>query len=290
MKHMTKMTNRLQDDENDILQMYMNEIHKIPLLTREEEDAIAEKAATGDRKATDALVKANLRFVVRVARRYMGHGMSLADLISEGNIGLINAVEHYSVKKGVHFVTYAVWWIRQSIIKALNDKSRTIRIPANKVAESLRVHKRLEEVDGDTGREVLAAAAKSINRDTAYVKKLLDAGKGVLSLDQPNNLYAEGGADNIGAYIADDKIDDPIEAAYNEEVKNVMNVALYSLPKREAEVLRRRYGLDTGCPMTLDEVGNSMKISKERVRQLETRAMQNLRHPARTRVLLNYVA
>lgn len=277
------------NSEENVLRMYLNEINRIPLMTREEEDNAAKAAANGNMAARDKLIKSNLRFVVKVAKKYQGQGLSLDDLISEGNIGLISAVERYDSSLGFHFISYAVWWIRQSILQALCEKSRLIRLPANRVSDLMKIEKAKkvlhEQRNGEIEHEDIA---RILSMKTDQVKKVTTISKGTVSLDAKVNLGNE--ASELGNYIVDSRYDPPEQEAINQSLKENIETLLDTLDSKEAELIRLRFGLGKRTPMSLKELGEHFNLSKERVRQIEEKALVDLRHCSRKAMLEAYVA
>ncbi|AEF81731.1 sigma-70 family RNA polymerase sigma factor [Leadbettera azotonutricia] len=290
-KQMAKKTarvKRINSDENT-LSLYLKEISHIPLLTREEEDEVARKAAQGSMAARNKLVSANLRFVVNVAKKFQGQGLPLPDLISEGNLGLMHAIERYDVDKGYHFISYAVWWIRQSIFKAVREKSRMIRLPSNKANEVIQVERARDKVRGNQSHESeLREIAGILDMDASHVDEILNISRDMVSLDNPVSI--ENDSATIGDFVEDDKYIAPEEHAVTSALQGDIETLLGSLNHREAEVLRFRYGLMEGGPMSLKEIGDHFNLTKERIRQIENNAITRLRTPSRRRVLANYVA
>ena len=281
-------TGSYNSDENT-LRMYLNEINRIPMLTREEEDKTARAAAKGDIAARDRLIKGNLRFVVKVAKKYQGQGLSLDDLISEGNIGLITAIERFDIDLGYHFISYAVWWIRQSILKALCEKSRLIRLPANRVNELMQIEKAKKFIreqgfnkneNGEIAR-VLCMNAEHVDRITAVSRE-------AVSLEKKVNAGNE--RSELGNFIVDSRYDPPEQEAIRESLKRDIETLLDTLDGKEAEIIRCRYGLGKQSPMSLKELGERFNLSKERVRQIEEKALLTLRHSSRKAGLEAYVA
>jgi RNA polymerase primary sigma factor len=269
--------------------MYLRDINKIPLLTKEEENAIAREAAAGNQAARDKLVTANLRFVVNVAKRYQGQGLPLADLISEGNIGLLNAIERYDVDKGYHFISYAVWWIRQAILKAICEKSRMIRLPLNRANELVQIEKARRLVqDGSGAENELREIARLLNMDAAHVRDIINISREMISLENP--VYSDKDTSTLSDFIEDEKAVTPDEGLLTKALKADIASVLKTLDKKEAEILRFRYGLGDNLPMSLKEVGDHFNLTKERIRQIEKKALKRLQHPARQKVLVHYVA
>ncbi|MDR2601788.1 MAG: RNA polymerase sigma factor RpoD/SigA [Spirochaetaceae bacterium] len=279
---------RYASSDENVLSMYLNDISKIPLLSREEEDKIARLAASGDKKAANRLVNANLRFVVNVAKRYQGQGLPLIDLISEGNIGLLSAVEKFDVDKGYHFISYAVWWIRQSILKAIYEKSRMIRLPMNRAGELIRIEKMRKEIQSYENNEAeIKEIARTLNMDQKMVGDLISISHDMVSLDMPIH-EASGGS--LGDYIEDDTYLSPDDFAVRQTMLKDIESVLSTLTQKEADVIRCRYGIGDSVKMTLTEIGYKFNLTKERIRQIEKKALTRLRHPCRLKVLESYVA
>ena len=276
-------------DEN-ILNMYLKEINRIPLLTRDEETELAIKAAAGDKDAKKKIVSANLRFVVNVAKKYQNQGLELEDLISEGNIGLMTAIERFDVSKGYHFISYAVWWIRQSILKAICEKSRAIRLPLNRANELVQIEKALKTVGHNKSEEQeIREVGKLLNMESEHVREMLNLSRNLISLDAtiPGD---ENKKRTIGDCLEDSSSPTPEEYAINESMKEEIDAVLNTLRPNEAKVLRLRYGLNGEKPMSLKEVGDICKLTKERIRQIEKRALVRMHHPVRISRLEGLVA
>ena len=276
-------------DEN-ILNMYLKEINRIPLLTRDEETELAIKAAAGDKDAKKKIVSANLRFVVNVAKKYQNQGLELEDLISEGNIGLMTAIERFDVSKGYHFISYAVWWIRQSILKAICEKSRAIRLPLNRANELVQIEKALKTVGHNKSEEQeVREVGKLLNMESEHVREMLNLSRNLISLDAtiPGD---ESKKRTIGDCLEDSSSPTPEEYAINESMKEEIDAVLNTLRPNEAKVLRLRYGLNGEKPMSLKEVGDICKLTKERIRQIEKRALVRMHHPVRISRLEGLVA
>jgi RNA polymerase primary sigma factor len=275
-------------DEN-ILSMYLREINRIPLLTKEEEDTVARAAAQGDKAAQDKLVSANLRFVVNVAKKYQGQGLPLSDLISEGNLGLLNAIERYDVDKGYHFISYAVWWIRQAILKAICEKSRMIRLPLNRANELVQIEKARKLVQDGQGAEAeINEIARLLDMDTTHVEELLNISRDLISLENP--VYADKDSSLLGDFIEDESYRSPDEQAVTSALQDDIEMVLRTLNKKEADIIRYRFGLGDNVPMSLKEIGDRFNLTKERIRQIEKKALKRLQHPSRQRLLKSYVA
>ncbi|GHV26715.1 RNA polymerase sigma factor [Spirochaetia bacterium] len=275
-------------DEN-ILSMYLKEINKIPLLTREEEDTAARDAAKGNRLAQHKLVNANLRFVVNVAKKYQGQGLPLTDLISEGNIGLMHAIERYDVDKGYHFISYAVWWIRQSILKAICEKSRMIRLPLNRANELVQIEMAKKCVQGNgSGEAEINEIGRLLNMDPAHVADIINISRELVSLENP--VYDERDSLTLGDFIEDENYISPEKYAINSMLHDDIEMVLDTLHPKEADIIRYRFGLGEKTAMSLKEIGDHFNLTKERIRQIEKKALRRLQHPIRLRVLQNYVA
>ena len=276
-------------DEN-ILAMYLKEINKVPMISHEEEVELAQKAQAGDKAAKDKLVNANLRFVVNVAKKYQNHGLDLTDLISEGNLGLLTAVDKFDVTKGYHFISYAVWWIRQSILKAICEKSRAIRLPLNRANELVQIeHARKVVGTKKTEQQEYEEIGAMLNMEPAHVRDMINISREMISLDAETN-DSENGHTKVADFFEDNAYDRPeekaIEKSMHEEIDNVID----TLRPNEARVIRMRYGLNGAKPMSLKEVGEECDLTKERIRQIEKHAIVRLQHPTRARRLEAYVA
>jgi RNA polymerase primary sigma factor len=275
-------------DEN-ILSIYLKEINKVPLLSREEEDAAARAAAKGSKAAQDKLVKANLRFVVNVAKKYQGQGLPLSDLISEGNIGLLNAIKRYDVDKGYHFISYAVWWIRQAILKAICEKSRMIRLPLNRANELVQIEKARKLVqDGGGADAEIREIARLLDMGPAHVADIINISRDLVSLESP--VYTDKDSSLLGDFIEDEGYQSPDQYVMSKALHNDIETILGTLNDKEADIIRYRYGLGNHAPMSLKEIGDRFNLTKERIRQIEKKALKRLQHPSRKRFLENYVA
>jgi RNA polymerase primary sigma factor len=276
------------DDEN-VLSMYLKEINKIPLLTRDEEDKYARLAAKDDKPAKDKLVSANLRFVVNVAKKYQNQGLPLSDLISEGNIGLMNAIERYDVDKGYHFISYAVWWIRQAILKAICEKSRMIRLPLNRANELVQIEKARKELQTGRGEDPeIKDIASSVSMSPDHVADLLNISRDLVSLETP--VYAEKDSSQLGDFIEDAGYRKPEEEVIELSLKDDINSVLRTLTEKEAEIIQYRFGLNGRSPLSLKEIGDRYNLTKERIRQIEKKALKRLQHPSRRQLLESYIA
>ena len=275
---------------DNILALYLKDINKIPMLSHEEQSELADKAQKGDKKAQDKLVNANLRFVVNVAKKYQNHGLDLADLISEGNLGLLTAVEKFDSSKGYHFISYAVWWIRQSILKAVCEKSRPIRLPLNRANELVQIeHARKTLGHKKTEQQEYEEIGKMLNMEPSHVREMINISRDMVSLDAEIN-DGENNHAKIGDFFEDNTYDRPEEKAIDNAMKNDINNIVDSLKPNEAKIIRMRFGLNGYKPMSLKEVGEICDLTKERIRQIEKNAIIRLQHPTRSRKLEAYVA
>ena len=275
---------------DDVLSMYLKDINKIPLLTREEEVELCKKAKKGDKAAKDKIIKANLRFVVKVAKKYQNHGLDLTDLISEGNIGLMTAIEKFEPSRGYHFISYAVWWINQSILKALSEKSRAIRLPLNRANELVRIEYASNLINGTLSEsEEVEQISQMLNMPQARVRELLSISNGMVSLDAKVSAK-ENDNSVVGDYFEDQTYDGPEAVTVNKALKADMNKLLKTLKPNEAKVIRLRYGLSGLKPMSLQEIGEECNLTKERVRQIEKKAIFRLQNPTRMKRLDGYLA
>ena len=271
----------------DPVRMYLKEIGKVPLLSAEEEIELAKRMENGDQEAKKRLAEANLRLVVSIAKRYVGRGMLFLDLIQEGNLGLIKAVEKFDYRKGYKFSTYATWWIRQAITRAIADQARTIRIPVHMVEtinKLIRVSRQLLQELGrePTPEEISEEMGMPVDR----VREILKISQEPVSLETP---IGEEEDSHLGDFIQDDNVPVPAEAASFTLLREQLVEVLGTLTEREQKVLRLRFGLDDGRARTLDEVGKEFNVTRERIRQIEAKALRKLRHPSRSRKLKDYL-
>ncbi len=279
-------TNR--DDEN-VLSIYLKEINRIPLLTREEETRYARAAAAGDVEAKNKLIQANLRFVVNVAKKYQNQGLPLSDLISEGNIGLMNAIERFDVDKGYHFISYAVWWIRQAILKAICEKSRMIRLPLNRANELVQIEKIRKDIQGTRGEEAeMKQIAATLNMNQEHVEDLINISRDLISLETP--VYAEKDSSLLGDFVEDEGYQQPDSVVVEKSLRDDINQVLQSLSRKESEIVQYRFGLNGKSPLSLKEIGDRYSLTKERIRQIEKKALKRLQHPKRSRYLESYLS
>ncbi|QUH21006.1 RNA polymerase sigma factor RpoD [Alkaliphilus sp. B6464] len=272
---------------DDPVRMYLKEIGKVPLLSAEEEINLAKRMDAGDEEAKKKLVEANLRLVVSIAKRYVGRGMLFLDLIQEGNLGLIKAVEKFDYKKGFKFSTYATWWIRQAITRAIADQARTIRIPVHMVEtinKLIRVSRQLLQELGRDPRPEEIAVEMDLSEDK--VREILKIAQEPVSLETP---IGEEEDSHLGDFIPDDDAPAPAEAAAFSLLKEQLVEVLDTLTPREQKVLRLRFGLDDGRARTLEEVGKKFDVTRERIRQIEAKALRKLRHPSRSKKLKDYL-
>ena len=271
----------------DPVRMYLKEIGKVPLLSADEEVELAKRMAEGDEDAKKRLAEANLRLVVSIAKRYVGRGMLFLDLIQEGNLGLIKAVEKFDYHKGFKFSTYATWWIRQAITRALADQARTIRIPVHMVEtinKLIRVSRQLlQELGREPTPEEIAA---ELDMPVERVREILKISQEPVSLETP---IGEEEDSHLGDFIQDDNVPVPAEAAAQTLLKEQLDEVLDTLTEREQKVLRLRFGMDDGRARTLEEVGKEFDVTRERIRQIEAKALRKLRHPSRSRKLRDYL-
>lgn len=271
----------------DPVRMYLKEIGKVPLLSAEREIELAKRMEEGDEDAKKELAEANLRFVVSIAKRYVGRGMLFLDLIQEGNLGLIKAVEKFDYHKGYKFSTYATWWIRQAITRAIADQARTIRIPVHMVETINKLIRVSRQLLQELGREPLPEEiAKELDMPVERVREILKISQEPVSLETP---IGEEEDSHLGDFIQDDNVPVPAEAAAQTLLKEQLDEVLDTLTEREQKVLRLRFGMNDGRARTLEEVGKEFDVTRERIRQIEAKALRKLRHPSRSRKLRDYL-
>ena len=272
---------------DDPVRMYLKEIGRVPLLTAEEEIEIAQRMEQGDEEAKKKLAEANLRLVVSIAKRYVGRGMLFLDLIQEGNLGLIKAVEKFDYRKGYKFSTYATWWIRQAITRAIADQARTIRIPVHMVETINKLIRVSRQLLQELGREPSPEEiAEELKMPEERVREILKISQEPVSLETP---IGEEEDSHLGDFIQDDNVPVPADAAAATLLREQLDEVLSTLTDREQKVLRLRFGLDDGRQRTLEEVGREFNVTRERIRQIEAKALRKLRHPSRSRKLRDYL-
>jgi RNA polymerase primary sigma factor len=287
-KELMEKEKRISRSEENILSLYLKEINKIPLLTRGEEERFARGAAKGEKTAKDKLIRANLRFVVNVAKKYQNQGLPLADLISEGNIGLMNAIERFDVEKGYHFISYAVWWIRQAILKAICEKSRMIRLPLNRANELVQIEKVKKDLQGEQySVSETDMIARKLDIDREHVADLINISRELVSLDTP--VYSEKDSSLLGDFVEDKGLPMPDDTVIESSLREDINGILKTLTQKEAEIIQYRFGLNGRRPMSLKEIGSKYKLTKERIRQIEKKAIKRLQHPSRSHLLRAYM-
>lgn len=275
---------------DDSVRMYLREIGKIPLLTQEEESELAYRAIDGDKKAKDKLAEANMRLVVSIAKRYSGRGLDFLDLIQEGNTGLLRAVEKFDPDKGFKFSTYATWWIRQAITRAIADQARTIRIPVHMVEtinKVLRTTRRLtQELNREPTNEEIAEA---MNMEVEKIENVMRIKQDIASLDASVGRDGDDEESVLGDFVEDSERDSPEDATANQILKEQIAEILTTLSEREQKIIRLRFGIGGGRPHTLEEVGNEFSVTRERIRQIEAKALSKLRKHKQTKKLHGYL-
>ena len=303
MEELSQIQEELSDSENledvnpnalaeeyatsDPVRMYLREIGKVPLLTSEEELELAKRIAEGDEEAEKKMTEANLRLVVSIAKRYVGRGMQLLDLIQEGNLGLLKAVKKYDHTKGFKFSTYATWWVRQAITRALADQARTIRIPVHMVETMNKLTQCSRKLQQELGREpTIDELSKAVKLSPERINEIRQMCMEPVSLESP---VGEEDDSHLGDFIEDDSGAQPAEAVSRAMLRQQLMEILDTLSDREAKVLRLRYGLDDGRPRTLEEVGREFNVTRERVRQIEAKALRKIRNPNRSNKLKDFL-
>ncbi len=274
---------------DDSVKIYLKEIGRVPLLTNEEETELARRLAENphDEGARQRLAEANLRLVVSIAKKYVGRGMQFLDLIQEGNMGLLKAVDKFDYTKGFKFSTYATWWIRQAITRALADQARTIRIPVHMVESITKVKKISTQILHETGQEASPEEiAGKLEMPVEKVLEIMRIAQDPVSLETP---VGEEEDSHLGDFIPDDQAPSPDEAASNAMLKEQLNEVLSTLTEREAKVMRMRYGLENGRQQTLEDVGKALGVTRERIRQIEAKALRKLKHYSRSKKLQGYI-
>jgi len=276
-----------KDFTDSSISWYLDQINRIPLLTREQEDTLARASRDGSEKAKDELIKSNLRFVVSIAKKYQTSGISLLDLINEGNLGLIKAAEKFDPDRGYHFISYAVWWIRQSIMLAISQKASLIRLPLNRTADLQKIERVHKKLENKFGREPLASEiAEELDMDNEEINHLRNITQDFISLD---STLGDAEDTTILDMIVDPKADSPDEHVVEESLINSLNEVLGTLTDSEKEILCMRYGLNGYEPMSLQQIGDKFNLSKERIRQIEKKAIRRLRHPSRSAKLKSFM-
>lgn len=272
---------------SDPVRMYLKEIGRVPLLSAEDEVLLAQRIEQGDEEAKRRLAEANLRLVVSIARRYVGHGMLFLDLIQEGNTGLIKAVNKFDYTRGFKFSTYATWWIRQAITRAIADQGRTIRIPVHMIETINKLNRTARQLLQSLGREPsYEEIAQEMNIETEKVRSIMKMAQEPVSLDTP---VGEENDSRLSDFIEDHEMMTPVDSAAYELLKEQLSHVLDSLTEREEGVLRLRFGIDDGRTRTLEEVGQVFGVTRERIRQIEAKALRKLRHPSRSRQLKDFL-
>ena len=288
---MAKMLNSeyYMDEDKDVLSIYLKQINKIPMISHEEEYELALKAKQGDKKAREKLINSNLRFVVTVAKKYQGQGLPLEDLINEGNIGLLTAIDKFEPEKGYHFISYAVWWIRQSIMKAVCEKSRAVRLPLNRANELFQIQKIQKALIHESGSTDVSieeiADASGLEAD--LVKDLIAVSREMVSFDAPVASKGELSDSKVGDFIEDEKLG-PEEEVINQSLKKDIETLLSTLTDKEREIIIMRFGLYDVKPMSLKEIGDQYGLTKERIRQIEKRAIEKMKMPNRYKLIESY--
>lgn len=280
-------TGDISSTTQDPVKMYLKDIGKVPLLSAEEEIELAKRMEAGDEMAKKKLAESNLRLVVSIAKRYVGRGMLFLDLIQEGNLGLLKAVEKFDYRKGYKFSTYATWWIRQAITRAIADQARTIRIPVHMVETINKVTRVSRDLLQKLGREPLPEEVGEVmGLPKERVQEIMKIAQEPVSLETP---IGEEEDSHLGDFIQDDNVEVPADAATYTLLHEQLMEVLSTLTEREQKVLRLRFGLDDGRPRTLEEVGRQFNVTRERIRQIEAKALRKLRHPSRSKVLKDYL-
>ena len=270
------------------LDLYLREINNTPLLTREQERELAKRIHKGEEEALHQLVKANLRFVVSIAKQYVNQGLSLADLINEGNLGLIKAAHRFDEKRGFKFISYAVWWIRQAMLQALAEQSRIVRLPLNRAGTLYRIGKAARQLDQELGRNPeVDEIAEKLNLSQEEVRDTMQIANSHLSLDASFNNDQE--ENSLVDYLADETQEAPDEMTFSNALSDDMVKALSTLTDREQTILMLYFGLGDAEPMTLEEIGKKMHLTRERIRQIKEKAILRLRHSSRSKYLKGYV-
>ena len=273
---------------NRSLDVYLHEINKTPLLTREQEQSLARRIKVGDKDALDGLVKANLRFVVSVAKQYANQGLPLEDLINDGNLGLIKAAHRFDEKRGYKFISYAVWWIRQAMLQSLAEHSRIVRLPLNRAGTLYRIGKASRQLDQELGRSPSAKEiAKKLKLSEEEVENTMHIANTHVSLDDPYSTEQDD--TSLVDYLQDDSSPMPDEQTYGRALSDDMEKALATLSEREKQILSMYFGLNSEEPLTLEQIGKELGLTRERIRQIKEKAILRLRHSSRARFLQGYM-
>jgi RNA polymerase primary sigma factor len=284
-KAKVKVNNRIKDIVNEgPLAQYLRQIDKVDLLTRDEETRLAKLAFEGDQDAREKLIKANLRFVVNIAKKYQKRGLPLIDLINEGNMGLITAADKFDYRRGYHFISYAVWWIKQAILKALSEKTRLIRLPLNRANQLMQIEKfRKEKAQSQEGELSNKDIADALGIDKESVANIINASREYRSFDAP--IMYDKKERYLSEIIKDTSFAEPEEKIVDDALREAIGRVLETLTDKEKAVIRYRYGLDGSEPKSLKEIGKKFNLTKERIRQIEKKALKRLRHPSRSEEL-----
>ncbi|WP_462280400.1 sigma-70 family RNA polymerase sigma factor [Salinivirga cyanobacteriivorans] len=282
-----KITKQVTNRDTASLDKYLHEIGKVELLTADEEVALARRIRKGDTAALDKLIRANLRFVVSVSKQYQNQGLSLPDLINEGNLGLIKAAQRFDETRGFKFISYAVWWIRQSILQALAEQARIVRLPLNKIGSINKINKKLNQLEQDFEREPSAdEIAKALEISPNEVKKSMANSGRHVSMDAPISAEEEGTMYDV---MQSDDMPSPDRTLINDSLRKEIDRALTTLSRREGDILRCYFGLNSQPPSTLEEIGEKFDLTRERVRQIKEKAIRRLKHTSRSKNLKMYL-
>ncbi len=286
-KKKRKKAKREREFSDSSISWYLEQINKIPLLERETENRLARATRSGDEKAKEKLIKANLRFVVSIAKKYQTSGISLLDLINEGNMGLIKAAEKFDPDRGYHFISYAVWWIRQAIILAISQKTSLIRLPLNRTADMQKIERVHNKLENKLGREPTPSEiAEELDMDDEEIHHLRNISQDYISLDA---TYGDSDDTSILSMVEDSRIESPDKKLLDESLHEALNNVLNTLTSSEREIIKMRFGLDGFKPMSLQQIGEKFNLSKERIRQIEKKAIRRLRHPSRSHKLKSFL-
>jgi len=283
-----KITKQITNRETASLDMYLQDIGRVELITADEEVVLAQKIKQGDQKALDKLVKANLRFVVSVSKQYQNQGLSLPDLINEGNMGLIKAAQRFDETRGFKFISYAVWWIRQSILQALAEQSRIVRLPLNKIGAINKINKAYAKLEQELEREPIAEEiSEALNLLPEDIRETMKNQSRHMSMDAPLGAMDDGGS--MYELLENDQEATPDNSLIIESLRSEIDRALTSLTAREADVVRLYYGLSGGHSHSLEEIGEKFDLTRERVRQIKEKAVRRLKHASRSKILKDYL-